>query len=127
MAKIRVEGLDKLQKALEKNATLDRVKHVVHFYGGQLKKGIVKNADFKGHKEWRAGFGMVDVKASGTTKRSVDLKFSDDGMTAESGPTTEYAPYVNWGTRFMEPQPFVSDAYHEQAPKFKKALQKLVK
>lgn len=115
MANLKVDGLDKLQKALKKNATLDDVKKVVRKNGQGLQEAMQKNADFeKGYQ-------------TGTTKRSIGLEITDSGFAAESGATTEYAPYLNWGTRFMEAQPFVTDAYNEQKEKFKRDMQKLVK
>lgn len=115
MAKIKVTGLDKLEKKLKKNVTLDDVKKVVRENGKELQKGMQDKADFK------QGY------QTGTTKRSIGLEFSDGGMTAESGPTTEYAPYVNFGTRFMDAQPFVTDAFNGQKKKFESDMQKLVK
>lgn len=115
MAKITVEGLDKLQKALKKNVTLDDVKKVVRKNGQELQEKIQGNADFK------MGY------QTGATKRSVGLEFQDSGMTAESGPETEYSPYLEYGTRFMDAQPFVRPAYDEQKQKFKSDMQKLVR
>ena len=58
---------------------------------------------------------------------NVNLEIKDGGFTAESGPTTEYSPYVEYGTRFMDAQPFVRPALEEQASKFKRDMQKLVR
>ena len=114
MGVIRVEGLEKLQKQLRKNANMDDVKRVVRQNGSELQRKIQNNADFdKGYQ-------------TGTTKRSVDLDIKDGGLTAESGPTTEYAEYLEFGTRFMEAQPFVKPAMDEQAKQFEKDLRKLV-
>ena len=115
MAGIKVDGLDKLQKALKSNVTLDDVKQVVKHNGQQLQRKIQGNADFK------KGY------QTGTTKRSVGLEIKDGGMTAESAPETEYSPYLEYGTRFMEAQPFVRPAYNEQKAKFKSDMQRLVK
>lgn len=115
MASIKVDGLDKLQKALKSNVTLDDVKKVVKHHGGELQRRIQSNADFsKGYQ-------------TGTTKRSVSLEIKDGGFTAEAGPETEYAPYLEYGTRFMEAQPFVRPALDEQGTLFKSDLQKLVR
>ena len=114
MGVIRVEGLEKLQKQLRKNANMDDVKRVVRQNGSELQRKIQSNADFdKGYQ-------------TGTTKRSVDLDIKDGGLTAESGPTTEYAEYLEFGTRFMEAQPFVKPAMDEQSKQFEKDLRKLV-
>lgn len=115
MGVIRIEGLEELQKKLKKNANMDDVKKVVRHNGSQLQRKIQEKADFK------KGY------QTGTTKRSVGLEITDGGLTAEAGPTTDYAEYLEFGTRFMEAQPFVKPAMEEQSKKFESDLQKLVK
>ena len=115
MAEIKIVGLDKLEKQLRKNATLNDVKKVVRMNGMGLQQKIQDNADFK------KGY------QTGETKRSVGLEITDGGMTAESGPTTEYSPYLEYGTRFMDAQPFVKPALDEQEAKFQVDMKKLVK
>ena len=115
MGVIRIEGLEELQKKLKKNANMDDVKKVVRHNGSQLQQKIQEKADFnKGYQ-------------TGTTKRSVGLEITDGGLSAESGPTTEYAEYLEFGTRFMEAQPFVKPAMEEQSKKFESDLRKLMK
>lgn len=115
MASIKIEGLEALEKHLKKNITLNDVKRVVRKNGADLQNGIQRHAEFeKGYQ-------------TGTTKRSVGLEFVDDGLTAESGPTTEHAEYLENGTRFMTAQLFVKPALEEQEGKFKGDMQKLVK
>ena len=48
-------------------------------------------------------------------------------MTAAVGPTTDYSPYVEYGTRFMQAEPFVKPSWEEQKELFKKDMDKLVK
>lgn len=115
MAKIKVEGLEELEKALKEKVTLDDVKRVVRKNGADLQKNMQGKADFK------MGY------QTGATKRSIGLEIQDGGFAAESGPETEYSSYVNYGTRFMEAQPFVTDAFNEQKTKFKSDMQKLVR
>ena len=115
MASIKVKGLDKLQKALKDNVTLDDVKKVVKHNGSQLHRKMQNEADFtKGY-------------ATGATKRSIGLEIQNSGMTAVVKPTTEYSPYLEYGTRFMQAQPFVRPAFNEQKQKFKQDMQKLVR
>ena len=114
MPKLEVKGLDKLQKKLKENVTMDDVKQVVRHNGQQLQRKMQTNADFK------KGY------ATGTTKRSIGLEFKDSGFTAEVEPGTEYSPYLEYGTRFMDAQPFVRPAHDEQKEKFKRDMQKLV-
>ena len=115
MARIKIDGLDKLEKKLKKNVTMDDVKRVVKQNGAELQKTMQGKADFK------MGY------QTGTTKRSIGLEIKDSGLTAESGPETEYAPYLEYGTRFMDAQPFVRPALEEQETQFKSDMQKLVR
>lgn len=115
MAKVEIKGLDKLQKKLKKNCTLDDVKTVVKQNGIELQSKTVSNAVFtKGY-------------STGTTKKSIRGETRGGGFTYAEGPTTEYAPYVEHGTRFMDAQPFVGPAYHRQVPIFKSDMKKLCK
>ncbi len=115
MPKIKIEGLEELQKALKDNITMDDVKRVVRQNGSEMHQKIQKNADFdKGYQ-------------TGATKRSVGLEIKDGGFTAEVEPKTDHSPYLEYGTRFMEAQPFVKPGHEAQARQFKKDMQKLVK
>ena len=115
MAVIKVTGLDKLQKSLKENVTMDDVKKVVRTNGSQMQRKMQTNADFK------MGY------QTGQTKRSIGLEIYDQGFTAEAGPTTEHSPYLEYGTRYMQAQPFVKPAHNEQKEKFKRDMQKLVR
>lgn len=112
---IKIKGLDELQKKLKKNTTMTEVKKTVKRNGSELQQKIEKNADFK------KGY------QTGQTKKSIDLEIKDSGLTAESGPKTEYAGYIEFGTRHMEAQPFVRPALNEQKAIFKKDLKKLTR
>ena len=113
--KMKVTGLKELQKALKDNVTMDDVKKVVRQNGSELQRKTQDNADFT------RGY------ATGQTKRSIGLEITDGGFAAEVEPKTEYAPYLEYGTRFMDAQPFVKPAYNEQVQQFKKDMQRLVK
>lgn len=115
MPKITIDGLEELEKKLKENVTLNDVRRVVRQNGSELQKRMQGKADFK------MGY------QTGTTKRSIGLEITDSGMTADVGPETEYAPYVEYGTRFMEAQPFVRPAFEEQEAQFKSDMQKLVR
>jgi HK97 gp10 family phage protein len=115
MAKIKIDGLDKLQKALKDNVTMDDVKRVVRQNGSQMQGKMQSKADFK------KGY------QTGQTKRSIGLEITDGGFTAEVAPTTAHSPYLEYGTRFMDAQPFVGPAYKEQSAKFKRDMDRLVR
>ena len=110
MASVKVTGLNELQKALKNNVGLDDVKRVVRHHGSELQQRMQNKADFK------KGY------QTGTTKRSIELNFEDQGFTATVEPTTNYSPYLEYGTRFMEAQPFVHPAYEEQKELFKRDM-----
>jgi HK97 gp10 family phage protein len=115
MAGIKLTGLDRLQKSLKENVTMDDVKKVVRTNGSQMQRKMQANADFK------MGY------QTGQTKRSIGLEITDQGLSAEVAPTTEHSPYLEYGTRFMQAQPFVKPAHNEQKEKFKRDMQKLVR
>ena len=111
MAGIKVVGMDKLEKQLKKNVTLNDVKKVVRKNGVGLQKAAQKKAP-------------IDT---GILKRSVGIDITDSGMTATVEPTAEYSAYVEYGTRFMKAQPYMKPALEEQEKLFKADMQKLVK
>ena len=128
MAKIEIDvkGIKELQKKLKKNADPSDVKFIVRQNGAELQKRMKQKADFHGHFEWVKGKGKKFKKATGTTKRSIGLEITDSGFTAEVGPETEYSPYLEYGTRFMEAQPFVEPALNEQKDIFISDLKKIM-
>lgn len=115
MASIKITGVKELQKQLKKNVNLDDVKKVVRQNGSELQQKMQDKAEFtKGYQ-------------TGETKRSITLEMQNSDLTAEVQPTTEYSPYLEFGTRFMSAQPFVRPAFEEQLTQFKSDMQKLVK
>ena len=110
MGNIKIVGMEKLQKKLKKNVQMDDVKRVVRHNGAEMQTKAQQNAP-------------VDT---GTLKRSIGLEITDSGMTAEVGPTADYSPYVELGTRFMDAQPYLGPAFKDQKEKFKKDMKKLV-
>ena len=119
---VKVKGLKSLERRLKKNASLSDVKSVVSKHGSQMQQKMVQNADFHGHYE-----GKKFVKPTGATRRSIHGEKIQGGFGYEAGPTTHYSPYLEFGTRFMEAQPFVKPSFDEQKGKFKKDLKKLTK
>lgn len=109
--KLTMTRTNELRKKLQQNSKLDAVKRVVKMNGAELQTKAQRNAP-------------VDT---GTLKRSISLELRDGGLTAESEATAEYAPYVEWGTRFMNAQPFMRPAYYAQKEQFKHDLSKIVK
>ena len=111
MPKVKIVGIEKLQKKLKDNVDLSAVRTVVQKNGADMQEKAQRNAP-------------VDT---GALKRSIALNMRDIGMTAEVEPTAEYAPYVEFGTRFMNAQPYLKPAFEEQKEQFKKDMDKLVR
>lgn len=115
MAKLTLKGLKDLEKALKEKERLNAIKRVVLVRGGAMQNRTVRNAVFvKGYQ-------------TGTTRRSVRGGISSSGLSYTEGPTTHYAYFLEYGTRFMQAQPFVGPAFNEEKPLFKKELEKLMK
>lgn len=114
--KIEWKGRDKLLAKLDKNIAMEAVKQIVKANGAELTEKMVNNAVFtKGY-------------STGATRRSIppNSGIRDGGLTAYSGPGTHYAPYVEYGTRKMEAQPFVRPAFNAQKDKFIADMDRLV-
>lgn len=84
-----------------------------------LDKNVVKYAGLV-KKDARATVA-VDT---GATKRSIDTDITRDGSgagittTADIGPTTAWAPYLELGTSRMEAQPFLDPALQKNEGPF---------
>ena len=122
MPKIKLEGMEKLQVKLKKNVQMSDVKRVVRKNGSELQKKAQKNAPV-GTPQSTGIPGYV----GGTLKRSIGLDITDGGMTAEVEPTAEYAAYVEYGTRYMNAQPYMRPSYTAQKEMFKSYLKKLTR
>lgn len=53
---------------------------------------------------------------TGAMKNSTGVDIDSDGLGFEAGPTVEYAPFVEWGTTKMAPQPFVVPGFEQNLP-----------
>ena len=115
MASIKITGVKELEKHLKEGISMKTVKETIRKNGEELQKKMQDKADFK------KGY------QTGETKNSITLEMSNGNLTATVEPTTEYSPYLEFGTRFMEAQPFVRPAFEEQLTQFKSDMQKLVK
>ena len=55
--------------------------------------------------------------ATGTLRRSIHTVLSNGGLTATVGPSVEYAPYVEFGTRHRGARPFMRPAAELHIPR----------
>ena len=66
--------------------------------------------------EWPA----VDT---GATMNSINARRDDaEGLSWKIGPSTEYAPFIEFGTSRMSARPFMIPALEKEAPRFQDAL-----
>ena len=122
MPKIKLEGMEKLQVKLKKNVQMSDVKRVVKANGAALQEAAQRKAPV-GTPQSTGIPGYV----GGTLKRSIVLEIRDGGLTAEVEPTADYAAYVEYGTRYMNAQPYMRPSYNQQKEKFKSDMKKLVR
>lgn len=108
---LRIDGLGALQARLKRGANVQDVKNAVTLNGAELQKSMMQKA-------------AVDT---GNMKRSIKLVKKDGGYGVEVGPTVNYAPYVEFGTRYMTAQPFIRPSYEQQKTKFIQDIARLVR
>lgn len=108
---VKFKGTKELRAALRKKTDLDAAKRVVKRNGAELQARARRNAP-------------VDT---GNLKRSIGLEISDGGLTAKSAAAAEYAAYQEYGTRYMEAQPYMGPAFRVQKEQFKRDMDKLAR
>ena len=115
--KIEIKADEALTKKLRKLGKIDFVKDKVKKHGGQLQETMKELATPN----------VIYVKgySVGDTKKSISVNITDDGLTAEVGSGMEYTPYVEYGTRFIEPEPVVRPAFNKHKDNFIEDIRKL--
>ena len=108
---VKMVGVKQLKLKLEKNMKMEAVRQTVRRNGAELQTKAQRYAPVK----------------TGTLKRSIRLDIQDNGLTARTDATADYAPYVEWGTRFMEARPFMRPAFNSQKEKFKNEIDRLMR
>ena len=80
-----------------------------------------------GHKKLQLNLkDKAQMRLVKETRRSINILIEKGGLLARVKPTTKYSPYVEYGTRFMDKQPFVKPAFQQVKKEFVKDLKKLV-
>lgn len=62
---------------------------------------------------------------TGATRASIGADFGPAGLSAVIGPTTEYAPHLEYGTSRMAPRAFMGPALDVHTPAFVEAVRHL--
>ena len=108
---VKLEGFEELKARLKKNVKLEDVKTVVRDHGSEMQNTAQE----------------ICPRASGRLSDSIKLELTDGEMTAEVAPHENYAAYVEYGTRYMNAQPYMRPAYMQESARFKADLAKLMK
>lgn len=119
MAKIEVTGLDELVATLKDNVTLDDVRRIVNTNGKRLVDTMIRQTT----KSYVKGY------TTGNTAGSINKApiMENGGLTAVVKAQTEYVEYVEYGTRFMSPEPIAQPSLDVVAPQFFSDLKRVSK
>ncbi len=108
---VKLEGFEEFKAKLKKNVKLEDVKACVQKHGSEMQTTA----------------HLICPRDTGTLADSITLVELDNGMTVEVEPHTNYAAYVEYGTRYMSAQPYMRPAFMQESARFKSDLRKLMK
>ena len=65
---------------------------------------------------------------TGTTMNTINARRDDaDGLSYKVGPSTEYAPFIEYGTIYMRARPFMTPALEAEGPRFLEAIRQIIR
>ena len=108
---VKLEGFKEFEAKLKDNVKLEDVKTVVQFHGSEMQTTAQ----------------MICPRVTGNLTDHITLEIRDKGLTAEVAPHTNYAGYVEWGTRYMDAQPYIRPAFEQESRRFHDDLKRLMK
>lgn len=114
---VSITGLKKVQKRMIAKADPAAIKKIVRINTAELSQKAHKKAPVSTEKTNPHG-------AHGQLRRSITVSIEEDGLAGIVRAGTEYAEYVEKGTRFMEKQPYMKPAFDAQKPRFLRDLKK---
>lgn len=107
----RFTGMNELTAKLKRSTDMNPFKRAIQQNATEMQTKAQRNAP-------------IDT---GSLKASIHMETADAGMTVELVSTGDYAPYLEFGTRFKEAQPYMKPAFNEQKEKFRRDLDRLMK
>lgn len=108
---IKLNGVKELKRVLNSGKDVSKLAApVVRLNGAELQQKAQR-------------YAPVDT---GNLRRSIQLSIEDNGMTAEVAATADYSAYVEYGTRFVNAQPYMRPAFNEQKDIFISDLKKVM-
>lgn len=112
---IDTHGFNDIQKKLLKAADTSRLENVVRLNTSQMQTTAQRLCPVSSEK-------TAPKMVHGTLRRSIQLDVA--GLTGTVKATADYAPYVEYGTRFMKAQPYMRPAFDRQKDIFIKDIKK---
>ena len=109
--KIDIEGADELVRSIRNRLGSDKVVPVIRRNTSQAQAKAMRLA-------------AVDT---GFMKRSITMRTDITGLAGYIVAGASYSSYVEFGTRYMDSQPFMRPAAREQAPIFISDLRNLIR
>lgn len=109
--KIEIKGIDKVIKNIDK-------------YNDEIQNKIKQVLADGGMKIQTEAQSRAPVR-TGTLRASIEYK--PNGLQVEVVAGVDYASFVEFGTRFMEPQPFLTPAFELVAPQIERDIQEALK
>ena len=114
---IQFEGLEKLEQALNEQASLKPVKKIIQKAGAELNNETVSN--------------MQTVYTKGYSKKNnvnnTSLEIQNGGLKAVQTTQTDHIIYNEYGTRYMEAEPAIKPAFDKAVQNVKRELNNLTK
>lgn len=107
---IKLEGDKELERMLKRCKSKTKLRACVKRSGATLQRYAMKNAPYD----------------TGNLRRSLTLRLTDGGMTAECGTPLEYGVYQEVGTRFMNAHPYLKPALETAGAEFKANIRAVV-
>lgn len=109
--KVKVQNVDKVIKNIDKynDEIQDKIKQVLANGGMQIQNEAQRCAPVR----------------TGTLRASIECKL--DGLQVEVIAGTNYASFVEFGTRFMEAQPYLTPAFELVAPQIERNVREVLK
>lgn len=115
--KVELVGMDKLIKKIERMGKEEELKTQIRIFADEARRDL----------QHQTFVSFVKGYSKGTTRDKSSSKIEPSGKSVIVGTETDYAPFVEFGTRFMEPEPFVQPMAERQSRNFRRRLERLVK
>ena len=123
MSGIEIKVDPELEKLLSELSDVRTIQGVVEDNVESLSDKVRDNAEFRGHYNSSGAW----VEPTGATKRSVGYNMDGSRLSGNVTVGTEYAPFLEFGTRRMASQPFIRPSMTFQVNEFKRDLEKMIK